>query len=946
MRPAPPLEGPTLLRRWAMRAAGLLPLLMLSRLSQSGGELALAQWLGKVPRDIGELQWQRAGAAFERWNPGWKAPVTWTPEQVGRSVREAARLYEQRVAGAISPGAFDAGMAALVKQVDARRGAAANRAPDLASGAVQRPAASAPARPAPPPLELRATRRGLADPAVERGSQAVQALGRTIRAYGATPGPSARAALNEALAWVRSLRAREGERWTPATRADFAVYGPQAARVLAGSTPAARPAQPPPRPGGSRPQAPPVIGPTAPESRPQEHDLRQVNDQSGASRQARELERWQTAREQADALLEQERRRVKLRPPSVVELADRIDAIADPTVRRLVSAGLSLRELQWREAGAARASAVGAGAGGAEPPRPSVRDDSGGDGASAQPQASGRRYVYAQQQQPQSQGRRDAEPDPGLPQFYAALFLKRMEGALEFQGQPVHLSLKRTPAGDVSVAVDRSRLASEPRAAYDRLAERLGSPQVERLLGVLVGGDGREVGLHALAEHWRTVWPNEPLLGRTVVDLGKALSNWPDFGTLDDLAGLTELQVGTYRGIFPLTADHDEARRRISPPAQPATQPGPFFMDALPPGVPTTGALSRSPLLLQHLRDLQLAYDEAVGRGPARRERIPPDDRPWRDSGDPGLVASAAALHAFWSMLHSAAPPASGATPLRAHDPWEAAASGRPGLHEIDFSTYPQFHRAWREGLQHIMTPIDGAASELADATVTASIAARSVFADEALQGQLVRSITQRFTDRRAVAAYVRTSEFERFAQSLVLDRLEQQSRPEFQLPWMREHLRESARGWAARQAGDESTPAARLRALEALLIDPAQRNALGALVVTARIEDQRQADLLSRIESLPRQHGFEPVAGPPRDPVVPATSLREAFANVLTRHGISAAVVPGEPPAFSVDGWPTDDSRVARARNADIARLMAQVCRVLGAAGFPTRWAFTDGSR
>jgi hypothetical protein len=297
-------------------------------------------------------------------------------------------------------------------------------------------------------------------------------------------------------------------------------------------------------------------------------------------------------------------------------------------------------------------------------------------------------------------------------------------------------------------------------------------------------------------------------------------------------------------------------------------------------------------------------------------------------------------------MLHAAAPAASGPTALHADDPWMADASGRARLHEIDFAIYPQFHRAWRESLQRIMTPFDGAASELTKATVTALIAARSVFAEQALQLQLVRSITQRFTDPRAVAAYVLTPNFERFAQSLVLDRLEQQSRPEFQLPWMREHLRESARRWAARQAGDEPTLDARLRALEALLIDPEKRDAFEALVTAAKIEDQRQANLLSQIESLPRLHGFEPIASPPPRPVVPATALREAFANVLTRYGISAAVVPGEPPAFSVDGWPTDDPRVAREANTNIARLMEQVCRVLAEAGFPTRWAFTDGTQ
>jgi len=341
----------TMLRRLAAVSPGLLAPLLLGRLSTSGAELWVAKLLQKVPGDVSERQWQMAGAAFDRWNRGWRAPVTWTPEQVGRSVREAARLHERLAAGAITPQAFDAAMAALVRQV----GAAGRSAGGAAPGAPTRPALT---RPAPSPSKP----GPVAEPGVQRGSQAVQALGRAIRAYGAAPGPATRTEMNHALALARSLHAREGDRWTPATRADFAVYGPQAARVLAGAAPAARPAPALPPLGGAR-RPPPAVGLPEPGRPAKDRDLREVNDQSGESRQARELGRQQQAREQADVLLEQERRRVKLRPETDTERADRAAAIADPTVRRLLEAGQSPRDPQRRDAGGARAGAATGGAG-------------------------------------------------------------------------------------------------------------------------------------------------------------------------------------------------------------------------------------------------------------------------------------------------------------------------------------------------------------------------------------------------------------------------------------------------------------------------------------------------------------------------------------------------------------------------------------------------------
>jgi hypothetical protein len=364
-------------------AVGLLvESLPLLRLLTSSGELSVAQAAGKVPRDIDARQWQLAGAAFQRWDAQWRMPGTWTPGQVGRAVRDAAGLHERLWAGSIGPEGFTAQMTALVRRVgaDGRKGAA--------RGSAEPPRGERPAGPGAPPSELAAqqparhevaeleaalqahraqpragtraalndrlaqltrghrqqggswgaptrarfaelsaqARAALAQPlAGQRGSEAVQALGRAIRAHGEAPGPGTRAQMNHALAWARSLHGSEGAGWTPATRADWAVYGPQAARALGGGARAA-------------PGAPPQ-----PASRTHGNRLREVSDQSPEAREARERERWQQAHEQAKLIQQQEGARVKLRAPTVAEHADRTARIADPWVRHLLEGGPELR---------------------------------------------------------------------------------------------------------------------------------------------------------------------------------------------------------------------------------------------------------------------------------------------------------------------------------------------------------------------------------------------------------------------------------------------------------------------------------------------------------------------------------------------------------------------------------------------------------------------------
>jgi hypothetical protein len=366
----------------------------------SQGELSVAQAMGRVPRDIDARQWQLAGAAFQRWDARWRMPGTWTPEQLGRAVRGAAELQEGVSAGSIAPGRFTAQMSALVRRVGAEGGAGPARGGAVSpSGGV-----GAPARPGAPPPELGVQQRArrevvglqaalqahraqlgaptraalndrlaqltsvhrqeggswdaptrarfaelsaqaraaLAQPlAGQRGAEAVRALGRAIRAHGEAPGPGTRAQMNHALAWARSLHRSEAGGWTPATRADWAVYGPQAERALGGGARAA-------------PGAPPQQA-----SRTHGAGLREANDQSGEAREARERERWRQAHEQAEAIRRQERARVKLRAPTDAEQADRTARIADPWVRDLLQAGPELRMPDGP--GAGRAPRAGAG---------------------------------------------------------------------------------------------------------------------------------------------------------------------------------------------------------------------------------------------------------------------------------------------------------------------------------------------------------------------------------------------------------------------------------------------------------------------------------------------------------------------------------------------------------------------------------------------------------
>ncbi|MFN7642277.1 MAG: hypothetical protein ACK5PW_04190 [Burkholderiales bacterium] len=110
---AKPPAGPGLLRGLGLAGAVVAGAL----LNSSGGELAWLQLQGKVPLDIGLGQWQRAGSAFARWNPGWRMPAAVSPQQVGRAVRQAAELDAKLSGRQITPQRFAREMGLLVAQL-------------------------------------------------------------------------------------------------------------------------------------------------------------------------------------------------------------------------------------------------------------------------------------------------------------------------------------------------------------------------------------------------------------------------------------------------------------------------------------------------------------------------------------------------------------------------------------------------------------------------------------------------------------------------------------------------------------------------------------------------------------------------------------------------------------------------------------------------------------
>ncbi|MCX7231556.1 MAG: hypothetical protein NTW15_21570 [Burkholderiales bacterium] len=949
-------EGPGLLRslgRLGLVAAGAV-------LTSSGGELALLQLQrllqGKEPLDVDLGQWQRAGSAFERWNPQWKLSASATSEQAAQAVRRAAELDEQLAGGRITPQTFRLEMGRLARTLQ--------DAPVPPAG----PPAAAPRPPGPPqarepvrqppgvqdverlqralqahqaaptartrgmlndelartdslhgqhgarwPAETAAlygalqarARSALAQPLVsERASEVVQQLGRAIRACNARPtDPAGREALNDVFALAKSLHANRHD-WTPATRRNFDALAPQAVRTLYGNASKAPPAGLPAR-------------------RSETTHTRGTGAQTGAG--AAELEQRARAKqaqalEQATLAVNEGRR--TLLPDGSVEALARVVYAQRGGARALgVSVDAFVQQVQrpGMDQGTDAGGRVRAGhaGGGATPP---------GSGPSGH-------IVHRQKQQEpqQAQRHREAESEGEPAAFRAAAYLRQA-------GQPSHLAVKTAPSDEVSIGVDRSRLVPEARAAHDRLVSHLGPEQLERLLGVLIAGRGGEVGLHALGEVWRTSRPDEPLSGRTLRDLGQVLTNWSDYGTLDDLAALTEFRAGTYRGIYPPTEAHAEARGRIAPHLD-----GLVHMEGLSAGPPTLDELLRAPWVLQHLRSMQLAYDHDT-RGDATASRgIAPAHWRWPTSTAPGFAESAAALEAFWLTLRAAS--ATGADPAGLSNgenvSWGDAEARIPGLRTVDFTVFPAFHRAVRDGFRAIMREFDPL-QDVARVGIAAHQIARATFAGDDLRTRLYESLAFRFADPRAVRAFAATPQFEATAQRLVLERLDERVRAAIRLPWGIEGLHQSALRWAEARAGTSSSPPARLRALESLLTDPALGSERSLLEMKALGRDMTERRMLAEIRA-PGLAAVEPGSRPSR--AVPR-SIHEAICDILARYGIEAEVRPGVVPEFIVDGSSTGADRKDRERNVEIARWMSATCQRLAEWDYPSAWRFRPDTR
>jgi len=317
-RPVGPTGLPNRPRGLAAAAAALIaPFLT------SDAELNLAKLTGRIPAHVGARDWQLAGMAFERWNARWRAPATWSPEQVGRSIEAAAALHERLSAGRMSPRQFDDAMSRLVRHIGDGLQPPATRS----AGAPRRPADPPPLRPADSarvddPAALRRQQ------AAQRGSDAVNALGRAIRSHGAAPTPARRSTINDAYALAKRLHARDGARhWTPATQRGFAAYGPQAERALYDRPRAAPPDPPAPpiaRPGPARPSAPSPSQPGVPALEAKVTHTHGPGASTGAAADAlnREaLNRQAQAFENARRIVHERSRTLLPGGPSVAEVA-------------------------------------------------------------------------------------------------------------------------------------------------------------------------------------------------------------------------------------------------------------------------------------------------------------------------------------------------------------------------------------------------------------------------------------------------------------------------------------------------------------------------------------------------------------------------------------------------------------------------------------------------
>ncbi len=100
-----------------LRGAGLLVLGALAPFLGSEGELAVAKLQGKIPESMSLREVQFAQLAVAAWNPKWRASESWSAEQRGRSIKEAAAAYDQLTAGRISKTQFDQAMHALMQRL-------------------------------------------------------------------------------------------------------------------------------------------------------------------------------------------------------------------------------------------------------------------------------------------------------------------------------------------------------------------------------------------------------------------------------------------------------------------------------------------------------------------------------------------------------------------------------------------------------------------------------------------------------------------------------------------------------------------------------------------------------------------------------------------------------------------------------------------------------------
>jgi hypothetical protein len=634
------------------------------------------------------------------------------------------------------------------------------------------------------------------------------------------------------------------------------------------------------------------------------------------------------ARERHEAQLEQARQeRLRARRHELPGV-DRERAHADTAARHGVSEHVLRQSLQPAQA----RWPFGIGSGPAGGPSDGPRGQAGQSGGTGE---------GAFQPQPIQGRQQSSDADRRPPAEEARQRFERFTQS--FPAGASHL-VPRVADGGFDIRPDALNPSS--REAYNRLADRLGAPRLNALANAMVLGYQGRIGLAALGRAWQDATADEAarpaLTGGMLADLGKVVFDEPSFGTLQDLAALTGIETGTYRGLL----HPDEDFEWVAPFFE-AVVDGIFHFRGLTTSQPDAAQILASPWFLDHLRAIQMRLDQTP---------VVPGSGwpPWPDSRDPDFQATIASRQAIWLAWWSAGLDDARlqALPGLVSPTWAQAVAAVPELARLDLArTFDGIDRALRSALPQVLEPYDPEMNALYVGQ-RASQLARATFADEGLRDRLFQHLRTAFDDPRAVTAYGRTPDFTEYAAGLATEGALEDAG--LTRSWVRALMHEALLGQASvlrrGPAPGETRPL--LAALERLAIGEGEpeRRLRQSVQQQMRLVQSHHEQVLQAVARFLADWGFVPTDPSPSA----AGSLRDAVLRQLNSARITARLEPAMPggsgPTFVIerepgpigrDGTPADGPMLSLARR----EVMERVIGALTRAGFPTDWRFaTDG--